>query len=129
MSSIVTNDALIKAGYTLTDVSIDRSTVTSVATLDGWAALAKDLRSGPLQLPNVTCRIDNFTQSILGSSVRLRINDYLWPLGPHGEPGYQTTARVIGYEVDPGEFGADDIVRLIFENTHDTDAIQRSPDN
>ena len=129
MSSIVNADDLIKKGYTLTDATIDRSTETSVSVLNDWAELARELRSGPLQLPNVTCRIDNFTQSILGSSVRLRINDYLWPTGPHGEPGYEVTARVIGYEVDPGEFGADDVVRLIFENSQDSDAIERSPDN
>lgn len=128
MSGIVTNDDLITKGYTLTETSIDRPTVTQVSTLDDWAKLALALRSGPMALPNVTCRIDNFTQSILGSSVRLRINDYLWPVGPNGEPGYQITARVIGYEVDPGEFGADDIVKLIFENPRDADNIKRSPD-
>ena len=79
MSKIVTDDALIKAGYTLTEATIDRSTVTDVSVLDDWAQLAKDLRSGPMTLPDVTCRIDNFTQTILGDVVNLRINDYLWP--------------------------------------------------
>ena len=128
MSSIFINDDLLAQGYTLTDTTIDRPTVTEVSTLDDWAKLARELRSGPLSLPSVTCRIDNFTQSILGSTVTLRINDYLWPTGPTGEPGYQTSARVIGYEVDPGEFGADDIVRLTFEDNADKDNLKRSPD-
>lgn len=128
MSKIVTNEDLLTRGYTLTDTTIDRPTVTEVSTLDDWAELAMELRSGPLTLPYVTCRIDNFTQSILGSVVHLRINDYLWPLGPNGEPGYQINARVIGYEVDPGEFGADDIVKLMFEDPRDADNIKRSPD-
>lgn len=128
MSKIVTNEDLLRQGYTLTDTTIDRPTVTEVSTLDDWAELARDLRSGPLTLPYVTCRIDNFTQSILGSVVHLRINDYLWPLGPNGEPGYQINARVIGYEVDPGEFGADDVVKLLFEDPRDADNIKRSPD-
>jgi len=128
MSEIFVNEDLLTQGYTLTDTTIDRPTVTEVSTLDEWAKLARELRSGPLTLPNVTCRIDNFTQSILGSVVTLRINDYLWPLGPNGEPGYSTNARVIGYEVDPGEFGADDIVQLIFEDNADKDNLKRSPD-
>jgi hypothetical protein len=128
MSKIVTNDELLTKGYTLTDTTVDRPTVTEVSTLDAWADLAMELRSGPMTLPYVTCRMDNFNQSILGSVVNLRINDYLWPLGPSGEPGYQINARVIGYEIDPGEFGADDIVKLLFENPRDTDNIKRSPD-
>lgn len=128
MSKVATNTDLLTQGYTLTDATIDRPTVSEMSTLDDWAELAMDLRSGPMTLPYVTCRIDNFNQSILGSVVNLRINDYLWPLGPNGEPGYQINARVIGYEVDPGEFGADDIVKLLFENPRDTDNIKRSPD-
>jgi len=128
MSKIVTNDALISAGYTLIDTTIDKPTVTEVSTLDDWAELGRDLRSGPMLFPYVTCRIDNFTQAILGSIVKLRINDYLWPQGINGSPGFEITARVIGYEVDPGELGADDIVRLMFENPRDTDNIKRSPD-
>jgi hypothetical protein len=128
MSSVITNDALIQAGYTLTDTTIDRPTVTEVSTLDDWALLARDLRSGPMLLPDVTCRMDNFNQSILGSVVNLKINDYLWPQGPWGEPGFQISARVIGYEVDPGEYGADDIVKLLFENPRDADNLKRSPD-
>lgn len=81
-----------------------------------------------MTLPDVTCRIDGFTQSVLGSVVNLRINDYLWPLSATGAPGYQVNVRVIGYEVDPGESGADDVVKLIFENNRDTDATKRSPD-
>lgn len=128
MSSIFANQDLLAQGYTLTDTTIDRPTVTEVSTLDDWAKLARELRSGPLSLPSVTCRIDNFTQSILGSTVTLRINDYLWPPGPTGEPGYSTSVRVIGYEVDPGEFGADDIVKLTFEDNADKDNLKRSPD-
>jgi len=128
MSKIVVDEALLDAGYTLTDATVDRPTVTQVETLDEWAELARDLRSGPMLMPAVTCRIDNFNQSILGSVVKLRINDYLWPPGPTGAPGFEITARVIGYEVDPGEFGADDIVRLMFENPRDTDNLKRSPD-
>lgn len=128
MSKIVTDDALIKAGYTLTDATIDRPSVSKVSTLDDWAELAKDLRSGPMTLPDVTCRMDGFTQGVLGSIVKLRINDYLWPVSSTGAPGFSTSVRVIGYEVDPGEFGADDIVKLIFESGRDADAITRTPD-
>jgi hypothetical protein len=128
MSSIFNNDALIKQGFTLTDTTIDRPTVTQVSTLNDWAELARELRSGPMTLPDITCRIDSFDPSILGSDVRLRINDYLWPTSSTGAPGFQITARVIGYDIDPGEFGADDIVKLNFENPRDTDNLQRSPD-
>ena len=128
MSGIVTNDDLLNKGYTLTDATVDRPTVTKVETLNDWADLALAMRSGPMTLPDITCRIDSFMPSILGASVNLRINDYLWPMSPTGAPGYQVNVRVIGYEIDPGEFGADDVVKLIFENPRDTDNFKRSPD-
>lgn len=127
MSQIFTADEWIAAGYTRTDATIERRDETDTAVLDGWAKLARTLRSGPLVLPQVVCRMEGFNQSILGSTVTLRIDDYLWPRGANGAPGYEISTRVIGYEVDPGEHGATDVVKLIFENPRDRDGAERGP--
>lgn len=120
-------DVLLKSGYVRMDATIDRDTVTEVSTLNDWAELARDMRSGPLVLPSVLTRIENMTQAVLGSNVMLRINDHPFPPGPYGEPGYEHTARCIGYELDPGEYGAPDLARIIFENPYDDDAMNRIP--
>lgn len=129
MSDEYTNDALIAAGYTLTDATVDRSTIEDVSVLNDWANLARSMRSGPLVLPTATARMDGFNQAVLGSNIRLRITDYPFPTGPNGEPGWQGSARVIGYEVNPGEYGTEDVVSFTFENPYDKDNMQRSPDD
>jgi len=123
-----TDDGLHAVGYVRIDATVDRPTVTEVATLDAWAELALEMRSGPLVLPAVVARMDNITQAALGSNFKLRINDYPYPEGPMGEPGYEDIARVIGYEISPAEFGASDVLKLIFENPYDKDNQKRAPD-
>lgn len=122
-----TDDGLHAVGYVRIDATIDRPTVTEVATLDAWANLALQMRSGPLVLPAIVARMDRITQAALGSNFKLRINDFPYPEGPYGEPGYEDTARVIGYEISPAEFGASDVVKLIFENPYDKDNQKRAP--
>lgn len=129
MSSGEFTDAGLHAvGYVRIDATVDRPTVTQVSTLNEWASLALNMRSGPLVLPAVVVRMENVTQAALGSNVRLRISDYPYPAGPHGEPGYEDIARVIGYEISPGSFGSSDAVKLIFENPYDKDNEKRAPD-
>jgi len=123
MSSIYDVKTLHDKGYTRTDASVDRPTVTSVATLNEWASAAAKLRGGPLVLPEITCRIDDLSAALLGYRVKIRIRDTAFPAGPNGEPGYETSARVIGIDVDPGEQGYDDIVRLIFEDPHSDEVL------
>jgi hypothetical protein len=122
-----TDDGLHAVGYVRIDSSVDRPTVTDVATLDAWAKLALDMRSGPLVLPSVVVRMDNVTQASLGANVKLRISDHPYPAGPYGEPGWEGLARVIGYEISPGSFGADDVVKLVLENPYDKDNEKRAP--
>lgn len=123
-----TDEGLHKVGYVRIDATVDRPTVTQVATLDAWADLALKMRSGPLVLPAIVARMDRITQAALGSNFTLRINDFAYPEGPMGEPGYEDIARVIGYEISPAEFGASDVVKLIFENPYDKDNQKRAPD-
>lgn len=118
----------LKNGYVRVDATIERDTVTKVSTLDDWAELARDMRSGPLVLPAVLTRMESFTQAVLGSDIKLRINDHPFPPGPYGEPGYEKTARCIGYEIDPGEYGSPDLARIVFENPYDDDAMNRIPE-
>jgi hypothetical protein len=123
-----TDDGLHAVGHVRIDATVDRPTVTEVSTLDDWAALALKMRSGPLVLPGVVARMDGLTQAALGSNFRLRISDHPYPEGPYGEPGWEGVSRVIGYEISPGEFGASDVVKLVFENPYDKDNQKRSPD-
>lgn len=120
-------DDLINDGYTRVDATVDRPTVTQKVTLDDWARLARDMRSGPLVLPSLVCRMEGFNQAILGSTVKVAIRDFPFPTGRNGEPGWSGAVRVIGYEIDPGEFGGEDIVRLVFENPRDNDNLKRNP--
>lgn len=127
MSKEFHSDDLLRNGYVRMDTTVERDTVTKISTLDDWAELARDMRSGPLVLPAVLARAEGMTQAVLGSNVKLIINDHPFPQGDHGEPGYEHTARCIGYEIDPGEYGAPDVVRVIFENPYDDDAMERIP--
>ena len=120
-------DGFLANGYVRIDQTVERDKVTEVATLDAWAKLARDTRSGPLVLPQITARLEAFQQNILGSNVTLRIRDYPYPLGAYGEPTYNAVARVIGYTIDPGEYGQRDTVKLIFEDPTDDDHLERSP--
>jgi hypothetical protein len=122
------DDELHRQGYVRIDATVDRPTVTEVSTLDAWADLALKMRSGPLVLPAIVARMTNLTQAALGSNFALRINDYPFPEGPFGEPGWEGLARVIGYEISPGEFGAHDVVKLTFENPYDKDNEKRNPE-
>lgn len=120
-------DDLHRAGYIRMDATVDRGTVTSIPILNKWAELARNTRSGPLVLPSILTRMEGMTQAVLGSNIMLRINDHPFPPGPYGEPGYESSARCIGYEINPGEYGSPDLARIIFENPYDETAQNRSP--
>jgi hypothetical protein len=124
MSDVYESSALHKKGYTRMDATVDRSTVTDKNVLNAWAKMAMQMRQGPLVLPEISCRIDHLTAALLGYRVRIRIRDTAYPAGPLGEPGYEGSFRVIGIQVDPGEQGFDDVVRLVFENPHSDDELQ-----
>lgn len=124
MSSVYDAGGFHKLGYTRIDATVDRSTVSNLTILNAWAKMAMTMRSGPLVLPEITCRIDDLSAALLGYNVRIRIRDNAYPPGPLGEPGYEGSFRVIGIEIDPGEQGFDDIVKLTFENPHSDDELQ-----
>lgn len=128
MSREWTSTKLLGKGYIRTDATIDRSNETSVAVLDDWAYAARATRSGPLVLPSITAYLDGMNQSILGSDVTIRISDFPYPAGPNGEPGFEGVARVIGYEINPGESGEADVVKLVFENPYDETHEDEAPD-
>lgn len=122
------SDAHFQAGYTRMDTTVTRSTETDVNVLNAWAQLGRDMRSGPLVLPSINCHLDSLDQAVLGCTILLRIDDYPYPRKPDGAPGWEGSARVIGYEVDPGEYGVVDTVSVIFENPHDQEHQNMSPE-
>ena len=121
------SDGFLQTGYVRTDQTVDRDKVTEVSTLDAWAELARATRSGPLVLPQITARLEAFQQNILGSYVTIKIRDYCYPPGPYGDPSYNKVSRVIGYSIDPGEYGQRDTVKLVFEDPTDDSHLERSP--
>ena len=127
MSKEFHSDDFLKNGYIRFDQTVERDTVTEVATLNAWAELARSSLSGPLVLPQITAELTAFEQNVLGSNITIRIRDYAHPVGAYGEPGYNHVARCIGYEIDPGENGRQDTVRLVFEDPSDDDHLERSP--
>lgn len=127
MSKVFNADAMLSSGMLRTDATVERDKVTDINVLNDWAELARDMRSGPLVLPSIVTRLESLTHAILGSNIKLRINDHPFPMGPYGEPGYEHSARCIGYEVDPGEYGAPDTAKIIFEDPSDDDAMNRIP--
>lgn len=127
MSKEFHSDGLLRQGVLRTDATVERDTVTDVNVLNDWAELARELRSGPLVLPSVLTRMSGLSQLILGANIKLRINDHPFPEGPYGEPGYEHSARCIGYEIDPGEYGAPDTAKIIFEDPTDEDVMNRIP--
>lgn len=127
MSAEYTDTKRLGQGYIRTDATIDRSNETSVSVLNDWAKAARATRSGPLVLPSITAYLDGMNQSILGSDVTVRISDFPYPKGPNGEPGFEGVARVIGYEINPGESGEKDVVKLVFENPYDQTHEEEAP--
>lgn len=120
-------DDLLKLGVLRTDATVERDTVTDINILNDWAELAREMRSGPLVLPSVATHMGGLSQLILGANIKLRINDHPFPQGPYGEPGYEHSARCIGYEIDPGEYGSPDTAKIIFEDPSDEDVMDRIP--
>jgi hypothetical protein len=107
--------ALLGSGSVRFDATQDRQGVTDPATLNAWTAQALATRAGAVPFLDISVQLGGFNQSILGSTFQAQIDDYAFPQGPNGAPGFVGRHRCIGYEVKPYERGNADEIKLIIE--------------
>lgn len=106
---------LLASGSLQFDTTIDRQGVKDIRTLNDWTARSLTAAAGAVQFTDITVQIQGFNQSILGTMFRVEIDDFLFPRGPEGQPGYSGRHRCIGYEVRPPARGSAGDVKLIIE--------------
>ena len=106
---------LLSNGFLRFDATTDRQGVKDQLTLNQFAARDRALRAGAVPLLDISVQLGGFNRSILGSTFQAQIDDYLFPRGPGGAPGYISRHRCIGYEVKPYERGSADEIKLIIE--------------
>lgn len=106
---------LLSSGFLRFDATTDRQGVKDQYTLNNWAARDRALRSGAVPLIDISVQLGGFNRSILGSTFQAQIDDFVFPRGANGEPGYVSRQRCIGYEVKPYERGTADEIKLIIE--------------
>jgi hypothetical protein len=110
---------LLANGHLRFDATADRQGVKDQGTLDQWAGRDLALRSGAVPLIDIAVQLGGFNRSILGSTFQAQIDDFVFPRGANGAPGYVSRQRCIGYEVKPYERGSADEIKLIIESATD----------
>ncbi|MFH9295616.1 hypothetical protein [Streptomyces sp. NPDC017520] len=109
-SPVLVADDDIAAGWPRLDGTSDYTTVEQQSTLDAHARADWSAARDPVQIPEVTVRLDNtVTPALLGSTVRLRIRD-LW----HPD-GLDARYRVVGMSITPPARGQPETARLYLE--------------
>lgn len=106
---------LLRGGALRTDATIDRPGVTQVSTLNAWTGKDLQRAAGAIPFVDISVQLDGFNRSILGTMFGVEIDDFLFPRGPEGQPGFASRHRCIGYEIKPDERGTVGDVKLIIE--------------
>ncbi len=117
MSTIGAYDAtdLLATGFLRFDSTTPRQGVIDVNTLNAWAARDLARAAGAVPFLDFSVQMAGFNQSVLGSVFTAQIDDFTFPKGANGAPGYSARHRCIGYEVHPAERGTVDEIKLIIE--------------
>lgn len=106
---------LLAHGSVRFDATIDRQGVKDSATLNSAIGQVLATRAGAVPFIDIAVQLGGFNRSILGSTFQAQIDDFVFPQGPGGAPGYVGRYRCIGYEVKPEERGSTDEIKLIIE--------------
>lgn len=106
---------LLTSGFIRFDATTDRQGVKDRATLNRYGARDVKQRAGAIPLLDISVQLGGFNRSILGATFQAQIDDYVFPRGADGAPGYVSRHRCIGYEVKPYERGSADEIKLIIE--------------
>lgn len=109
LSAVHESTELLDAGWPLLDVTEDRSGVTDLSTLDGYAKALRESRSGQVQTQGYKVRVGDtgWTPNRIGDPVRVRLRD-LWHTTTT-----DYTVRPVGCKVTPSEKGAAETVELL----------------
>lgn len=127
LGGIWENPAYPAAGWPLLESTVDYQGVTSLDTLNDYAAWWAANRSGMIRIPQITVRLDDdtdFTPNALGDSASIKISDGVW--FPPGT--FARTWRIIGCEITPPTRDAGETMTLIFEQPADEAASERGTD-
>lgn len=111
MSSQLSFDEDIEAGWPRLDGSSDYSTVIDLATLDGHAAADITRYRNPIVIPDVEVLIGNeaISPGVVGSTVRIRIKD-IWY-----HEGVTLRYRIVGFKIQPPDRGKPETAQLYLE--------------
>lgn len=116
-------DVYLSAGWPHLDKVVDYSSVTDIATLEGYAKWWRDNRAGIVVIPqieiNATTLASVFSPNELGSYATFTIDDVYFPLGVNGEPSYSGEFRIVGIEVSPGDRGSGETIRFVITSDFD----------
>ena len=110
-------------GFPHLDKVVDYSGVTSLVTLENYAAWWRDNRGGVILIPQIEVRGDDldsqlFTPARLGEYASIAIENVYFPL-ISGAPGYSGNFRVVGLEVTPDQRGEIERHRFIIAQDFD----------
>lgn len=99
----------LAAGWPLLDVTEDRTDVTEVDTLTGYARALRDARGGQVNTKGYTVQVADtgWTPNRIGDPVRIRLRD-LWHTTTTDD-----TVRPVGCKVTPSSKGAPETIELL----------------
>ncbi|MGZ9931973.1 hypothetical protein ACXNSR_19100 [Streptomyces sp. NC-S4] len=111
MSAELVDTTAHAAGWPRLDGSSDHTTVEQLSTLNRHAAGDWAAARTPRTIPEVTVALARtpLTPALLGATVRLRINDLMWP------DGLDARYRVVGVAITAPERGRPEVARLFLE--------------
>lgn len=98
------DDAADRPAYPLLETLINRSDVSQVATLQGYANEDLRMRKQPVTVPTITVRGDvppYFGSITTGSWCLINITDERFPEKSDGSPGLSAYARIVNQKVKP----------------------------
>ncbi|MFZ3547698.1 hypothetical protein ACODT3_19185 [Streptomyces sp. 4.24] len=111
MSAELVDTAAHATGWPRLDGTSDHTTVEQQNTLDKHAMGDWLAARNPRTIPEVTVALARtpLTPALLGATVRLRINDLMWP------DGLDARYRVVGFAITAPERGRPEVARLYLE--------------
>uniref|UniRef100_UPI003F49937B hypothetical protein n=1 Tax=Nonomuraea sp. CA-251285 TaxID=3240002 RepID=UPI003F49937B len=110
LSATADRPDLIADGYPLLEYGETFDGVSDAATLQDHADALQGVRSAPRIAATATAMAQPGLEVggfLVGDDVLVRISDWRFPPGPHGEPGFIGYLRIVGVDVTPGEEGAE----------------------
>lgn len=111
-------------GYPQIDAVVDYSSVTDIATLEGYASWWAANRGGVSLIPEIEVRPNNedfqiISPARLGDYANISVVNIYYPLNDDGSPSYSGHYRIVGIEVQPNERGKQETMKLVISQDFD----------